>query len=513
MQNFPQKLFLILLEERIVLDAALAAVAVPHANATPDPASINIHNFSPDLNSAKIIYVDQNASGSVHNGTSWNNAYLKLQDALTAAATTPGPDQIWVADGVYSPGNSTSSTYTLPDDVAIYGGFAGNEKSLQQRNSANPTVLDGLGVVSTLVTANHVTAIVDGLTIRNALNTLSDGGGISETNGSNLLVSNTIFSNNRVTATAPALTYSHLGGGIYVSESNLYVIDSTFTGNYAQYGGAIGAIGVNADYVIAVRDSTFTNNTNPGTIGNGGAISTGGANAIDPNDLHPVAGNLIVDSSTFDSNGSGFTGGAIFSFNNLTFNVQNSAFNNNTCQFAGGAVHPEGIDKVVFINDTFTNNTVTNSFSFGGAISDALNNTVLITKSLFQNNSAGAGGGGLDLEPFDGLILLKFNTFINNTAGRWGGALFTDADNTVVVFQNTFLNNRAGQQGGAIWDADGTVSYSLVGNYFNGNTAPVGSAVFLSGETSVNGLTSPSDILDSLVKKNFNLLSADIALS
>ena len=101
-----------------------------------------------------IIYVRANATGA-NNGTSWANAFTHLQDALNASSNCGGNPQIWVASGVYKPtfefdaDNSGSTeprekTFYINREVQIYGGFAGIETALSQRNIATqPTILSG----------------------------------------------------------------------------------------------------------------------------------------------------------------------------------------------------------------------------------------------------------------------------------------------------------------------------------------------------------------------------------
>ena len=149
------------------------------------------------------IYVDIDASGS-NNGSSWVNAYTNLQDAIDAAAVN---DDIWVAAGTYYPTTSPDGTTTdardkafhLSTDMKIYGGFAGTETLLSQRDAAtNITILSGdfnndnamTGSGSTLAFSNntenayHViitatltsAAVIDGFTIKGGN---ADGGSTS----------------------------------------------------------------------------------------------------------------------------------------------------------------------------------------------------------------------------------------------------------------------------------------------------------------------------------------------
>ncbi|MHC4260590.1 MAG: hypothetical protein ACYSTF_09310, partial [Planctomycetota bacterium] len=98
---------------------------------------------------AGIIYVDSDADlgGS---GQTWGTAYKYLQDALDDAESG---DQIWVAEGIYYPDedeggnvdpNDRTETFQLITGLEIYGGFAGGESSLQERDwQVSETVLSG----------------------------------------------------------------------------------------------------------------------------------------------------------------------------------------------------------------------------------------------------------------------------------------------------------------------------------------------------------------------------------
>lgn len=84
-------------------------------------------------------------------GASWATAYNRLDTALSGH---PGED-IWVARGRYTPPLNTGpdltaserrrqTSFLIPPSTRIYGGFAGSESALEQRNvQANPTVLSG----------------------------------------------------------------------------------------------------------------------------------------------------------------------------------------------------------------------------------------------------------------------------------------------------------------------------------------------------------------------------------
>lgn len=102
-----------------------------------------------------VLYVDARASG-MNSGTSWADAFTDLQSALATAARQPRTSnvQIWVASGTYKPTPSTdrAASFALINGSALYGGFAGDEVALEQRDwRANPTTLSGdIGVAGNM---------------------------------------------------------------------------------------------------------------------------------------------------------------------------------------------------------------------------------------------------------------------------------------------------------------------------------------------------------------------------
>ncbi|MBC5834204.1 T9SS type A sorting domain-containing protein [Flavobacterium sp. F372] len=164
----------------------------------------------------QTIYVNQNATGS-NNGTSWANAFVSLQTALTSVTTTN--KTIWVAAGTYKPSPSnreTSFTFNY-SGTSIYGGFIGTETLLSQRNSnANITTLNGD------LLSNDNSSLLPAETTRqdnsyhvvqmrgNIQNIIIDGFTISGGNANGV-------ANNLCTTSANLQSYHLRGGAIYAN--------------------------------------------------------------------------------------------------------------------------------------------------------------------------------------------------------------------------------------------------------------------------------------------------------
>ena len=123
--------------------AATGGTQLTSSTAVTITANQTLYAHWTPVTGGDIIYVNDDAPGTTHDGASWATAYTDLQSALAAA--TSGK-QIWVAAGTYKPSvpAGRAATFRMIDGVAMYGGFAGYESSLSQRNwQANVTILSG----------------------------------------------------------------------------------------------------------------------------------------------------------------------------------------------------------------------------------------------------------------------------------------------------------------------------------------------------------------------------------
>ena len=110
-------------------------------------------DFNADGVLGSRIYVNAAASGK-NTGQTWPDALPNLQDALDRASAGI---EIWIAAGTYKPSKLPRIAallgitnvpklhmFELKSGVSLYGGFSGDETSLDQQDiDANPTILSG----------------------------------------------------------------------------------------------------------------------------------------------------------------------------------------------------------------------------------------------------------------------------------------------------------------------------------------------------------------------------------
>jgi predicted outer membrane repeat protein len=445
---------------------------------------------------ASRIYVNSAAAGA-NNGTSWANAYASLQSALAAAVSG---DEIWVAAGVYKPsvqvdvdasgGSDTrEATFQLPNGVKIYGGFAGTEATLAERNwTVNVTILSGdidnndvnadanfIAETDASIVGNNAYHVVytanvtaatqlDGFVITAGRAYLAappnpnvpnlDGGGWynrigAPQNASSPTIRNCTFQGNYAESE---------GAGFYTTPGTVYVtMESeiracTFVQNRSKFSGGAIFLGsfVAGNYHPVIAQCEFTGNQ---AYRRGGAISFIGDNAqLDTctfrnNQVTVVSG----DGSTLPGSGGGVNMVASKADFRRCMFIGNSATGNPTGAFeggGGGAVYmstnePQtdtfGQSQPTFTGCGFYGNTAQgNTMAWGGAavhLNDGGRLSVTYVNCVFAGNSAQHDGGAVANftrvigEPgFTPALQTAFTncTFSNNSAGRFGGGVYND---------------------------------------------------------------------------------------
>jgi probable HAF family extracellular repeat protein len=328
------------------------------------------------------------------NGLSWNTAYRSLQDALTAASLSNGVVQeIWVAAGTYIPtrrtvfNSSRSVTFQVLRNVTVFGGFAGNETSLAQRNwVTNETVLsgdlagnDGPNFTNNAENAIHVvTATLPDLTVGgldgfvisggNADGTGSgnSGGGLRSEQGSAVIRNCTFRAN----------TANFEGGGATAVGGRTRFEACTFNGNRCFGGGG----GLRAGFRCVVDACAFTGNFLVSASGSGGAI--------DATDFTLIRGTVLTGNSA-----GGAPGGAV-ALDGASL-MLNCTLIGNTTSGPGGGVQTGQTTTIV--NCVFNGNQA----SMGGAIS----NVGTAINCTFVQNIATQSGGGLYVGSQPGTIV------------------------------------------------------------------------------------------------------------
>ncbi|MBL6730987.1 MAG: T9SS type A sorting domain-containing protein [Bacteroidia bacterium] len=330
---------------------------------------------------AATIYVKHNASGS-NNGNSWTNAYVALQDAINAASSG---DELWVAAGTYKPtripstGATSSSSrdlsFYLDKNIKIYGGFAGTETLLSQRNiSANQVTLSGdIGTIGSSSDNCYHVFMMDGLSTSAVLNGFVITGGNANASGS-FWGTTQSFSGQNFPKRA--------GGGITTLDSDLDIDNVVITDNNSiEYGGGC----------FFMRSELTMDNS---VIYNNSAVYGGGIYAFQQT-CNPKLTNVTIcyNSASDATHG----GGGIYA-NSANYTLKNVLFWGNT---KAGNDNVSGADILSY-------GTVTRSYCMTQTNSSWSSGTGMLTAGTnpsFINSSDPDGADNTWMTLDDGLVL------------------------------------------------------------------------------------------------------------
>lgn len=355
-----------------------------------------------------LCYVDANATGA-NTGDTWADAYPDL----TAALSDVNCIEIWVAAGVYQPGAARSASFPLKTGVAVYGGFAGGETFLSERDwKTNVTILSGdIDNNDTNTDGNNIAESTADIVGSNSYHVVTGSG-----TDSTAILDGFVITGGQANGT----TGPHwFGGGMYNATGDPTLNNLVFSGNFADTGGG-GAI-YNHTSDPSITNSAFLSNA---TNAYGGAINN---YAYSDPDLTNVV---------FSGNTAGSDGGAMRNYDSWP-TLTNVTFGGNTAGGEGGAVYNGSSGTV----------TIKNTIMWGnlGNIDDNISNQGSATATISYSNiedcgSSGVGwgaacgtdgGGNIDANPlfvgeYDNLRLDFGSPSIET--GTNTGCPFTDLD-------------------------------------------------------------------------------------
>jgi predicted outer membrane repeat protein len=451
-----------------------------------------------------VIYVKHDAAGA-DNGSSWANAFTSFHNALESSIAG---DQIWVAYGTYYP-ESVHGLVTMDDvsdveefnrykhfrmknGVEIYGGFAGTETELSQRDFENDnTILScDLGEIDEEYdNCFHIfyhpaginldnSAVLDGFLMEGGYADdvePHDAGSVMYNDGSSPVVKNGwIYWN-----------YSYKGAVFYNKDSSMKVMDTQFVNNDAPY--SKGGVFYNENSEIEISGCTFNNNRAEGdNDSNGGAI-------------YSTGGKTVITDTVFNLNKAQI-GGAIF-IESGDVEITNCTFDENKSE-NGGAINLN--NSSALISDTMFKYNTTYSYGStdgrGGAIR-MIKSELTVLNSIFFQHIAGDGGAiysGNFGEDTSTLKIINSAFSINKMIDQ-GGALFLHKTNTNIVnsvfFKNYWGYSSTGTYGGAIYKANNG-SLTVTNSIFKSNNAGTGKHIH---DAAGNATVTYSCIVDSTV--------------
>ncbi len=260
--------------------------------------------------SYRVLCVNADVNGGNDDGSSWSNAFKRLQDAILSAVSTPQtkPVEIWVAQGTYVPtdDNDRSASFQPSGDLKLFGGFKGVESLRSQRSpSTFPTILSGeIGNGSFQDNSFHVvrlsgdnvypSTMIDGFFVTggNANGGGNDdfGGGVLVSLSAQPTVRNCRIIGNHassggggmaaINSSSGASTFNCYvagnsaarGGAIYLAEGSNHteVVNATIAGNEAESAGGLFADGPGTS--VTILNSIFFENFDSEAGGDGSHV-------------------------------------------------------------------------------------------------------------------------------------------------------------------------------------------------------------------------------------------------
>jgi uncharacterized repeat protein (TIGR02543 family) len=372
--------------------------------------------------------------GGVHN---WGSFYLYNGIISGNTAQSGG--------GVY---NSDFSTIFVMYDGVVSG------------NTATASNTGGGGIYN-----EKLTTISGGVIVNNIVINGGSGGGVSNTYGGTISISNVVIEGNSANS----------GGGIYnyyystTTLSNCIIVSNTATGS--SFGG--GGIYNSYSSSVTMSNSEIVNNeaNNGGGIFNRDLCSFYMSDSVIANNIASNSGGGIhnyginsifeMSSSVIANNTASGNGGGIFNYFSKSFEMSSSVIANNTASGDGGGIFNGNFFEIS--NSVIVNNIANGD---GGGISNT-GFCKMLDGSIIANNTSNDGGG---IYNYDGTFEMFGGTIADNTASNNGGGIYNYRLSIFDLFDGVINNNIAGNDGGGIYN-NFVSTFNMFGGAITANVA------------------------------------------
>ncbi|PRP96789.1 putative outer membrane protein pmp20 precursor [Enhygromyxa salina] len=376
------------------------------------------------------ILVDLDAAPG-GDGMTWATAFDEIQTALDAGSECTNP-QLWIAEGQYAPSlDAHVATITYP--VEIYGGFAGTEAALAQREvdtypvrlGADASTLSPIRIEASSLGFPADVVRIDGVRIIGGLEHALSLGGTPVPQG---------------TLQLAKLTVTDGPQALWLPEVAVEISESRFERLSASRGGAI---------------------------------------------YMRYGGSVTITDSVFRDNQASDRGGAIIVWDPLSLTISGSSFTGNTAEWGGAVYVWNDPDDATYAQLSVTDTSfIANSAGSGGGAMYLEESTVNLDALVFNDNSADYGGaiylrnGAADAD----VIEIRNSRFVGNHATNGAGGAMRLQDSGVTVVNSEFVDNDATTAGGGVWGRADFFGCTFTGNTANsgpGLYAPAGAAMVM----------------------------------